>query len=656
LSAGKSKSTIKYRLVFICSEIPLAFSPRSLARRLLLDTFESRIVPATASFNAGILAIVGTTGDDTLSVEVKSGKVVVFETVAEVKQKLIITGAPVSGLNPKSITRIDLLGDDGDDSLTVAASVTRPASIQGGAGDDSLTGGNANDTILGNSGNDLIRGGAGNDLIYGSEANPASVYAQDDDSLFGDAGNDTIHGLDGDDLIQGGAGNDSLFGNAGYDSIEGNGGNDTIAGGDDDDLLNGNAGNDHISGEAGNDTIFGDTTETGNDSLFGGVGDDTIYAGLGNDSIEGGADSDYIEAGGGNDAVVAGTDFDAGLDIDTVFGGAGNDTLQGGWGDDSLYGEAGNDLLVGGAGMDLLSGSTGRDRFVGHGTTAVGTGLATDPENFDTYQDEFNLGKAFFGAPSLLDLQTTELGIDDSLAALGAIVAKPGKYNLTGRIRYLGTSNYLVKLGDIDGAEWVPVHFDGTWSDSDPMPSARERFLSATSGTQQQAFWSILFHRARMASAVPTFSPLSYYSQSDYESLWTSMATVESPSRAITDYTGESVDATLLSGSTAPGGLSYQDLVTLLAQGKRIMAVSDTTTSYVGLDANQAYTITRVFKAKVNGVLTELITLYNPSGFDQGTAGSATLDKSGTIKNDGYITIPLAEFYLDSNFATVFVN
>jgi len=109
------------------------------------------------------------------------------------------------------------------------------ATIDGGAGDDTLTGTTGNDLIYGGTGNDVLVGQAGNDIIYGDSGN---------DNISGWLGNDTLYGGDGDDNLDGNEDNDSLDGGAGNDTLSGGDGNDYLSGGDGANELNGGAGND----------------------------------------------------------------------------------------------------------------------------------------------------------------------------------------------------------------------------------------------------------------------------------------------------------------------------------------------------------------------------------------------------------------------------
>lgn len=102
------------------------------------------------------------------------------------------------------ISRVTILGGDGDDVLT-AEGMTEGVLIIGGAGNDVITGG---------SGDDLIDGGEGDDIINAGDG---------DDNVVGGDGNDTIDGGDGDDRLVGGLGADDLTGGDGDDRVIGDG-------------------------------------------------------------------------------------------------------------------------------------------------------------------------------------------------------------------------------------------------------------------------------------------------------------------------------------------------------------------------------------------------------------------------------------------------
>lgn len=240
-------------------------------------------------------------------------------------------------------------GGNGNDRLTAAGSNLGSVvlSMNGGAGQDTLSGGLSNATILGGDGNDTYIGGQGSDVIDGGLG---------DDSLSGGLGDDTLTGNFGNDTLLGDAGNDLLDGGFGNDSLDGGDGSDTLLGGFDNDALIGGFGQDLIEGDLGQDTLIGGA---GSDTLDGGRDNDQIMGNGGHDRIRGDHGADIIWAGAGDDTV------DGGDGNDTVFGMDGNDALGGGDGNDSLVGDNGADLIAGGDGNDSLLGGGGSDTIVG---------------------------------------------------------------------------------------------------------------------------------------------------------------------------------------------------------------------------------------------------------------------------------------------------
>ncbi|MFT5327568.1 MAG: Ca2+-binding RTX toxin-like protein [Planctomycetaceae bacterium] len=216
-----------------------------------------------------------------------------------------------------SVTVLEITGSAGDDQLTVLNSggaISTPILFNGKGGADQFDGTLATGpaTLLGGAGNDTLTGGPGNDLIFAGSGSDTVNGGNGDDLIFPGPGSDTVAGGDGNDFIQGGAGKDSLVGNAGNDTVLGGGGHDTINGGD---------------------------------------GTDRIIGGGGKDSLSGGDDADLIVGGSGQDVL----DGDAGDDIliggsgpDDLAGGLGNDTLNGIFRDDAFNQQVGPDLEIGG--------------------------------------------------------------------------------------------------------------------------------------------------------------------------------------------------------------------------------------------------------------------------------------------------------------------
>ncbi|MDA9019555.1 Hint domain-containing protein [Flavimaricola sp.] len=276
-----------------------------------------------------------------------------------------------------------------DDSLDGTA-LTSNATVEGRAGDDTLTLGSGDDKIQGDYGNDTLDGGAGNDRILGNVGDDVLHGDEGDDRLEGGSGNDLIYGGQGNDSIQPWSGNDTVYGGEGSDyfDIRANNGDNTIFGG------GGDGDNDylHLAGVGGGGvsvTMTGDeagtatgdgvtvtfeeierfkltsgndavdaTAKTADNSVNGLDGDDTLTLGSGNDRLEGWNGNDTLDGGGGNDGIWG----QAGND--TIYGNTGDDGIYAGGGDDIVYGGEGNDHLRGEAGNDTLYGGDGDDEFV----------------------------------------------------------------------------------------------------------------------------------------------------------------------------------------------------------------------------------------------------------------------------------------------------
>ncbi len=204
----------------------------NLGARLTLGALAT--VQDFGSIQSGVLTINGSSGNDAITIDEKSGRF-------NVTMNGIARSYSTSG-----VTRVLIFAGDGNDTVTIGSGV--PATyIDGGAGNDVLNGGDGNDTLT---------GGAGKNLMYGN------------------GGDDRINGSGGVEVIHGGAGNDRLYGNGGDDFLDGAAGVDHLFGGD---------GNDQLYGGGSNDKMFGDA---GNDKLVGGTGSDSENGGTGADQAE----------------------------------------------------------------------------------------------------------------------------------------------------------------------------------------------------------------------------------------------------------------------------------------------------------------------------------------------------------------------------------
>jgi Ca2+-binding RTX toxin-like protein len=379
----------------------------------MLEHLESRkLLAVTAGFSGGVLTV---TGDD-LSNRVVIGRNAETDTVFVRTGDVTIASVPNSQL---TAIKVSLLGEG--DVLEIAGTVTKPATISGGLGNDRLAGGGGRDVIYGDAGNDTLTGGAGADALYGGEGNDVLNGGLQGDLMSGGTGIDQVTygdreagvrvtlddvandgtpatataGAEGDNVrsdverVTGGRGNDFLSAaptvtatgtiTPGRVTLEGGGGNDTLVGSN-----GGESPSSVLMGGDGNDSLVGGSK---NDSMNGGGGNDTLRGNDGNDSLDGGAGADLLSGGGGSDLVTYATRT-AGVvvsidgvandgqpaagttpaendnvltDVERLAGGAGNDRLTGSDAANTIGGGAGNDTIFGLGGNDAIEGSAGND-------------------------------------------------------------------------------------------------------------------------------------------------------------------------------------------------------------------------------------------------------------------------------------------------------
>jgi Ca2+-binding RTX toxin-like protein len=325
----------------------------------------------------GVDTILGGAGDDTIRLYNYSGA----DTVE------VIDGG--AGVNV-------IAGTSSSDTIDLSTTTVRNiASIDAGAGNDTVIGTSNDDTIIGGAGYDRLNGGVGNDtfLISGTDAAYDTFNGGNGvDTILGGAGDDTIRlynysGADTVEVIDGGAGVNVIAGTSSSDtidlsattvrniaSIDAGAGNDTVTGTSNDDVIIGGAGYDRLYGGLGNDTFLINGTDTAYDTFNGGDGIDTILGGAGDDTIRlynySGADTVEVIDGGAGVNVIAGTSSSDTIDLSTttvsniamIDAGAGNDTVTG---------TSNDDVIIGGAGYDRLYGGLGNDTFLINGTDSA---------------------------------------------------------------------------------------------------------------------------------------------------------------------------------------------------------------------------------------------------------------------------------------------
>jgi Ca2+-binding RTX toxin-like protein len=155
---------------------------------------------------AGVLAVNGTAGNDTILIKQEFGN-----------YNVSINGAE-QNYDPEVVVGFNVFCGDGDDILIVTND-PRGLYADGGNGNDRMVGSDGPDTFLGAAGKDQLYGAGGNDRINGAGGN---------DKVFGDAGADRMYGGDGNDYVDGGSSADRMYPGGGVDAVYGQGGNDIM--------------------------------------------------------------------------------------------------------------------------------------------------------------------------------------------------------------------------------------------------------------------------------------------------------------------------------------------------------------------------------------------------------------------------------------------
>jgi WD40 repeat protein len=322
----------------------------------------------------GLLLIRGTNGFyETITVQPTSGQP--GKVTASVS-----TGATVAGIDLNSFDRIVIFGEAGFDQISVANSITKPATIYGDDGFDIINGGG---------GNDIIDGGPGFDMLNGNGGDDTFINHGGGDSLNGGAGIDTLvkHGSglfnvssfsisNGADFIMpngiekvkliGGAGADTFNFNGwnGEAEVDGGGGSNTIIYSADGNFVLQEG---QLTRTIGANTVTIQFANITNAQLTGGFGNNSfdltnwpnpavVDGGFfGTDSITVAGDVDYTLSAGMLTRGSLGQIRLAGLENATLIGGASDNTfdLVNWTGAATLNGLDGSDKIVAGGNVNM---------------------------------------------------------------------------------------------------------------------------------------------------------------------------------------------------------------------------------------------------------------------------------------------------------------
>jgi Ca2+-binding RTX toxin-like protein len=217
-----------------------------------------------------------------------------------------------------------------------------------------------------------VNGLGGNDTLNASKLAAAVIV-----SLDGGAGNDTVTGSSLNDFLAGGDDDDRLIGGNGDDQMFGGLGDDRFIWnpGDDTDLMEGGDGFDTAEVNGGNGAETFSATANGTRVRFDRLDPAPFSLDIGTTEslqlkMNGGDDA--FSATGNLAALIAMT-IDGGLGNDTILGGNGLDTLIGGDGNDFIDGNQGNDRALLGNGNDVFQWDPGDGSDVVEGQAGVDT-------------------------------------------------------------------------------------------------------------------------------------------------------------------------------------------------------------------------------------------------------------------------------------------
>jgi Ca2+-binding RTX toxin-like protein len=204
---------------------------------------------------------------DTFVIDSNGGLLRVTEGLASITASNSTTSVNVLGGNGNDMITLNSIADVralilvidgqvGDDTISAMNALfgNSLVSLNGGAGNDTITGGGDSDIINGGDGDDLLSGNADGDLIDGGDGNDVINGDDGSDTLLGNIGNDTVNGGDGNDSVNGMLGRDTIIGGDGNDTLLGGGSVDFIYGGDGTDTLRGNSGLDRFNSGQGGQT------------------------------------------------------------------------------------------------------------------------------------------------------------------------------------------------------------------------------------------------------------------------------------------------------------------------------------------------------------------------------------------------------------------
>lgn len=176
------------------------------SHQILSDTLGVSSGPWLAVIKPGELTISGTDGSDNIQVNPSTIANMWSITTNSVNRLLSLTSRSINALNPfdAKLSRINVFGKDGVDTIIINPKIMASTVIFGGRGDDYIYGGGGRDEMHGGGENDYLYGRGGNDFLFGDVGW---------DHLYGGIGNDQLDGgFDGiADVLRGQEGQDTFI-------------------------------------------------------------------------------------------------------------------------------------------------------------------------------------------------------------------------------------------------------------------------------------------------------------------------------------------------------------------------------------------------------------------------------------------------------------
>jgi phospholipase C len=118
------------------------------------------VQPDANSSGGYALIVQGSEGPDVIKVSKDNGKI---------RVQINGSGFSYNALFGQAISRIEVYGMGGNNTITVTSDITIPAFLYGGSGNDVIQAGGGPSVLVGGKGDDTLLGGRGADLLIGSE-------------------------------------------------------------------------------------------------------------------------------------------------------------------------------------------------------------------------------------------------------------------------------------------------------------------------------------------------------------------------------------------------------------------------------------------------------------------------------------------------------